>query len=174
MSDNIKVTLLAEGGEAQILFCHLGPIRVREIVNQGGSVALPTTVTVERLNVPTSRTFDVSNALVTPNGNIQIMIDDQTRVEPKRELAEEEYVRAIEGALDRLAAITDRCEQAHDDWMFWHKVKEISPFFVSQFRCPLGHVERVRLFLRFERLCEHVRGQDLRGRGRTSGPRSMM
>ena len=77
---NIRVLALAGSRDAQVLFCTLGPIRVREIVNRGDDRALPTDVTVEGLQVSTSGAYDILNALVSSNGDIRLVVDDQTRV----------------------------------------------------------------------------------------------
>jgi hypothetical protein len=77
---NIRVLALAGGRDAQVLFCTLGRIRVREILNRGDDRALPTDVSVEGLHVSTSGAFDILNALVSSNGDIRLVVDDQTRV----------------------------------------------------------------------------------------------
>ena len=79
---NIRVLALAGGGEGQALFCAMGPIRVREILNQGDDCPLPTDVTLEGLQVFSSGTYDVLNALVSSNGNLRLVVDGQTRVVP--------------------------------------------------------------------------------------------
>ena len=76
---NIRILALAGGRDAQV-FCTLGPIRVREILNRGDDRALPTDVIVEGLHVSTSGAFDILNALVSSNGDIRLVVDDQTRV----------------------------------------------------------------------------------------------
>jgi hypothetical protein len=77
---NIRVLALAGGREALALFCTLGPIRVREILNRGDDRALPTDVTLKGLHVSTSGAYDILNALVSSNGDIRLVVDDQTRV----------------------------------------------------------------------------------------------
>jgi hypothetical protein len=79
---NIRVLALAGGGEGQALFCTMGPIRVREILNWGDDRPLPTDVTLEGLQVLSSGTYDVLNALVSSNGNLRLVVDGQTRVVP--------------------------------------------------------------------------------------------
>ena len=79
---NVRVTALAGGKEGQVFFCTLGPIRVREILNRGDDRPLPSNVAVERLEVPTSGNFDILNALVSSNGDLRLVVDDQTRVVP--------------------------------------------------------------------------------------------
>ena len=77
---NIRVLALAGGTDGQALFCTLGPIRVREILNRGDDRPLPTDVTVEGLQVSTSGAYDLLNALVSSNGDIRLVVDDKTRV----------------------------------------------------------------------------------------------
>ena len=77
---NVRVLALAGGGEGQVLFCTLGPIRVRETLNRGDDRPGPTDVTVEGLHVSTSGAYDLLNALVCSNGNLRLVVDDQTRV----------------------------------------------------------------------------------------------
>jgi hypothetical protein len=80
---NIRVLALAGSSEeGQALFCAMGPIRVREILNRGDDRALPTDVTLEGLQVFSSGTYDVLNALVSSNGNLRLAVDGQTRVVP--------------------------------------------------------------------------------------------
>ncbi len=79
---NIRVVALAGGTEGQALFCNLGPIRVREILNRGDDRPLSATVTLEGLGVPISGTYDLLNARVSSNGDIRLVVDDQTRVVP--------------------------------------------------------------------------------------------
>ena len=83
---NIRVLALAGSGEGQALFCAIGPIRVREILKRGDDRPLPAAVTLEGLEVPTSGTYDILNALVCCNGDLRLVVDGATRV-----------VRAAEG-----------------------------------------------------------------------------
>ena len=77
---NIRVLALAGGGEGQALFCTMGPLRVREILNRGDDRPLPTDVTLAGLRVSSSGTYDILNALVSSNGNLRLVVDDKTRV----------------------------------------------------------------------------------------------
>ncbi len=79
---NIRVVALAGSGEGQALFCALGPIRVREILNRGDDRPLPSDVTLEGLWVSSSGTYDILNALVSSNGDLRLVVDDKTRVAP--------------------------------------------------------------------------------------------
>jgi hypothetical protein len=69
-------------GEGQVLFCTMGPIRVREIVTPGDGRPLPTNAIVEGLVVPRTGTYDILNALVQANGDLRLIVDEETRVVP--------------------------------------------------------------------------------------------
>jgi hypothetical protein len=77
---NIRVVALAGGGEGQALFCTMGSIRVRETLNRGDGGPLPTEVTLEGLRVSGPGTYDILNAVVSSNGNLRLVVDDQARV----------------------------------------------------------------------------------------------
>ena len=79
---NVRVLALAGGGEGQVLFCNLGPIRVREILNRGDDRPLPTDVRLEGLEVCASGTYDLLNALVSSNGDLRLVVDSETKVVP--------------------------------------------------------------------------------------------
>jgi hypothetical protein len=79
---NVRVLALAGGTEAQTLFCNMGPIRVRTILNRGDEGPLPSDVTLEGLQVSASGVYDILNALVCSNGNLRLVVDDQTTVVP--------------------------------------------------------------------------------------------
>ncbi|PYP69936.1 MAG: hypothetical protein DMD41_16025 [Gemmatimonadetes bacterium] len=85
---NVRVTALAGSAEGQALFCNLGPIRVREIVNRGDDGPLPTNVTLEGLEVSISGTYDILNALVSANGDLRLVVDDKARVVPAARLVD--------------------------------------------------------------------------------------
>ena len=85
---NVRITALAGSGEGEALFCNLGPIRVREIVNPGDEGPLPTNVTIEGLEVSISGTYDILNALVSANGDLRLVVDDKARVVPAARLVD--------------------------------------------------------------------------------------
>ena len=106
---SVRVFALAGGQEGQVLFCNMGPIRVREILNGGDDRPIPTNVTLEGLEVCASGTYDILNAFVSSNGDLRLVVDDQTRVVP---------VASVVGAavVDRLAdvaAVSRLPRQAH-------------------------------------------------------------
>ena len=84
---NIRVTALAGGRAGQVFFCTMGPIRVREILNRGDDRPLPSNVAVEGLEVPTSGSYDILNALVCSNGDLRLVVDDKTWVVPAIKVA---------------------------------------------------------------------------------------
>ena len=76
----LRVIAVAGEGEAQLRFCDLGPIQVRAILTHGDGRPLPTEVVLEGLTVPAPGTYDVLNARLSSNGNIRLVVDDQTSV----------------------------------------------------------------------------------------------
>lgn len=73
----------------EILFCNMGPIRVRKVTIQGDGRPLPAKVAVEGLVVPSSGTYDLLDVLVLSNGDLRLIVDDATKVvpvAPEREL----------------------------------------------------------------------------------------
>jgi hypothetical protein len=86
----IRVTAAFEGwrtvadpNRGAIFFCTMGPIRIREVLQQGDGNPLPTEVILEGLTVPEPGTYDLINALVHSNGALRVQIDAQTRVVPR-------------------------------------------------------------------------------------------
>lgn len=82
---HVRVLALAGVAEVQALFCNMGPIRVREILNRGDDGPVPAAVTLEGLEVPVSGTYDVLNALVCANGDLRLVVDGATRVVQARD-----------------------------------------------------------------------------------------
>jgi len=93
---NVRVTALAGSGEGQALFCNVGPIRVREVLERGDDRPLPTNVTLQGLEVPISGTYDIFNARVSSNGDIRLVVDDKTWVVPA--------VKAVRAAMHQAVA----------------------------------------------------------------------
>ncbi len=79
---NVRVAVLAATGEAQLMFCNMGSIRVRELVQPGDLAPLATEVTLQGLAVPVPGTYDLVNARVSVNGSIQVAVDQETQVVP--------------------------------------------------------------------------------------------
>jgi hypothetical protein len=69
-------------GKGEVFFCTMGPIRVLKVEIPGDGRPLPTTVTLEGLVVPSSGAYDLLNTLVRSNGDLQLIVDDATRVVP--------------------------------------------------------------------------------------------
>jgi hypothetical protein len=69
-------------GKGEVLFCTMGPIRVRKVTIPGDGRPLPSNVIVEGLVVPRSGTYDLLDALVQSNGDLRLIVDDATRVVP--------------------------------------------------------------------------------------------
>jgi hypothetical protein len=68
------------GGE--IFFCEIGPLRIREVVVPGDDEPLPSSVVVEGLGVPAPGRYDLVNVLVRTNGDLRLIVDANTRLEP--------------------------------------------------------------------------------------------
>src|SRR5712691_3867005 len=79
---NVRVTALAGSGEGQAFFCNIGPIRVREVLQRGDDRPLPTNVMLRGLEVPVAGTYDILNARVSSNGDIDLVVDDKTWLVP--------------------------------------------------------------------------------------------
>lgn len=79
---HVRVTALAGREEGQVLFCDLGPIRIREVLQTGDGRPLPTDVTLRGLEVSLAGTYDIFNALVSSNGAIDLVVDDRTWLVP--------------------------------------------------------------------------------------------
>jgi hypothetical protein len=65
-----------------VFFCDMGPLRIREVVVEGDDAPLPSSVVVEGLLVPAAGRYDLVNVLVRTNGDLRLVIDEQTRLEP--------------------------------------------------------------------------------------------
>jgi hypothetical protein len=69
-------------GNAEIFFCAMGPVRVREVKAGGDGAPLPSTVVVQGLEVTGEGTYDLIDALVQSNGDLRVIVDDATQVVP--------------------------------------------------------------------------------------------
>ena len=61
----------------------MGPIRIREVLNQGDGDPLPTEVVLDGLAVPGPGTYDILNALVHSNGSLLVRVDQNSQVVPR-------------------------------------------------------------------------------------------
>ena len=71
-----------EQRQGEILFCTMGPVRVREVTIPGDALPLPTKVVVQGLVVPGEGRYDLLDALVQSNGDLRVIVDDATKVVP--------------------------------------------------------------------------------------------
>jgi hypothetical protein len=58
----------------------MGPVRLRKVAIWGDGGPLPSTVTLEGLEVPEEGIYDLLNVLVRSNGNLQLIVDAATEV----------------------------------------------------------------------------------------------
>jgi hypothetical protein len=65
-----------------VFFCTMGPITVRETTTPGDGGPLPSNAIVEGLNVPAEGIYDLKDVLVQSNGDLRVIIDGASRVEP--------------------------------------------------------------------------------------------
>jgi len=84
----VRVAVLAATGEAQLMFCNMGSIRVRQLMQRGNERPLATEVTLEGLQVPAVGVYDLVNAHICVNGSIHVRVDDATQVMPARDLVQ--------------------------------------------------------------------------------------
>ena len=69
-------------GNAEIFFCAMGPVRVREVKAAGDGAPLPSKIVVQGLEVTGEGTYDLIDALVQSNGDLRVIVDDATQVVP--------------------------------------------------------------------------------------------
>lgn len=69
-------------GRAEVFFCNMGRMRVREVISTGDDEPLPTNVVVENLVVPESGMYDLVNVLVRSNGDLRLIVDEETQIVP--------------------------------------------------------------------------------------------
>jgi hypothetical protein len=63
-----------------IFFCTMGPIRIREVLNQGDGGPLPHEVVLDSLVVPGPGSYDIMNAIVHSNGSLLVRADSATLI----------------------------------------------------------------------------------------------
>jgi hypothetical protein len=78
-----------EPNTSAIFFCTMGPIRIREVLNQGDGDPLPTEVVLDNLVVPEPGVYDIVNALVHSNGSLLVRVDSKTQIVQRAQ----EYIR---------------------------------------------------------------------------------
>jgi hypothetical protein len=69
-------------GKAEVFFCTMGPVRVREVTEAGDGAPLPNNVTLRGLEVPGEGTYDLLNVLVQSNGDLRLIMDDASAAIP--------------------------------------------------------------------------------------------
>ena len=68
---------------AEVFFCNIGRLRVRELLAGAGDDApLPSTVVVDGLEVPAPGYYDLVNVVVRTNGDLRVIVDADSRLEP--------------------------------------------------------------------------------------------
>ena len=72
----------------EVFFCTMGPITVRETTTPGDGGPLPSNVILEGLEIPAEGTYDLKDVLVQSNGDLRVIIDGASRVEPAARPAE--------------------------------------------------------------------------------------
>ena len=73
---------------AEVFFCNMGSIAIREVLETGDDRPLPATVILEGLAVSESGIYDLRNALVKSNGDLRVVVDNATQVVPVHRLYE--------------------------------------------------------------------------------------
>jgi hypothetical protein len=75
-------------GKAEVFFCTMGPVRVREVTAAGDGAPLPNNVTVQGLEVPGEGTYDLLNVLIQSNGDLRLVMHEASQVLPATRKAE--------------------------------------------------------------------------------------
>jgi hypothetical protein len=70
------------GAVDEVFFCNVGPIRIKEVLANGDDQPLPTEVMVDGFKVRESGSYDLLNVLIRSNGDIRLIVDEKTRIEP--------------------------------------------------------------------------------------------
>lgn len=91
---NVRVAVLAATGEAQVMFCNMGPVRIRQRLALGDALPLAAEVTVEGLRVPAIGIYDLLNARISANGSVHIAVDDETEIAPAENPMAQDLARA--------------------------------------------------------------------------------
>lgn len=70
------------GAADELFFCNVGPIRVNEVLVNGDDQPLATDVAVDGFAVAEPGFYDLLNVLIRSNGDIRLVVDEKTRIEP--------------------------------------------------------------------------------------------
>ena len=65
-----------------VFFCTVSRVQVRRVVIEGDGRRLPQEAVVDGLHVPREGTYDLLNVLVRSNGDLRLIMDEASRVEP--------------------------------------------------------------------------------------------
>jgi len=65
-----------------VFFCTMGPITIRETTTPGDGGPLPSNVILEGLEIPAEGIYNLKDVLVQSNGDLRVIIDGASRVEP--------------------------------------------------------------------------------------------
>lgn len=76
---NVRV-LAATGHRGEIFFCNMRPIKVRQVLASGDRGTLPINVVLEGVEFPAPGTYDITDAVISANGDIRVAADERTRV----------------------------------------------------------------------------------------------
>jgi hypothetical protein len=68
--------------KAEVFFCNMGPITIRETSAPGDGGALPRNVVLQGLSVPADGTYDLLDVLVQSNGDLRVILDEKSRAVP--------------------------------------------------------------------------------------------
>jgi hypothetical protein len=68
--------------KGDVFFCTMGPVEVRRVSIGGDGGPLPDRTILEGLRVPAEGTYDLINVLIRSNGDLRLIMDEVSRVEP--------------------------------------------------------------------------------------------
>lgn len=70
------------GAVDELFFCNVGQIRIKEVLENGDDQPLPTEVKVDGFEVAEPGFYDLLNVLIRSNGDIRLVVDQNTRIKP--------------------------------------------------------------------------------------------
>ena len=68
------------GKKAEVFFCTMGPVQVRETTIPGDGDPLPSNVVVQGLEIAGEGTYDLMNVLIQSNGDLRVILDGASQV----------------------------------------------------------------------------------------------
>lgn len=84
-------TVAPAGAVEEIFFCNIGPIRIKEVLEKGDGDPLPAEVKVDGLEVAAPGYYDLVNVLIRSNGDLRLVVDENTRIQPAARAGIPEY-----------------------------------------------------------------------------------